>query len=46
VDIVITRNIFYILVDFVIADPIRTNLVQHVSTITMHATTIATQNKA
>jgi hypothetical protein len=44
--IVITRDGFWTLVDVVIVDPICRNLVQHVLTMTLHATTIAIQNKA
>jgi hypothetical protein len=45
-DIVITRNSFQTLVDIIIVNPTCTNLVQHALMMTMHVTTIATQNKA
>ncbi len=46
VDIVITKDGFWTLVDIVIADLTRTNLVQCALTTTTHATTIVPQNKA
>jgi len=45
VDIVITRDIFRILVDVVIVNLTHTNLVQHALT-TTHPTTVIAQNKA
>jgi hypothetical protein len=44
-DIVITRDGFQTLVDIIITDPTRTNLVQCASTTTTHVATIVAQNK-
>ncbi len=46
VDVVITKDNFQTLVDIVIVNQIRTDLVQHASTMIVHAATIAAQNKA
>jgi hypothetical protein len=43
-DIVITKEDFWILAYIVIIDPTCTDLVQHALSTTMHATTIVTQN--
>jgi hypothetical protein len=45
-DIVITKNSFRTLTDVVVVNPTRINLVQHVSTMTMHAVIVTLQNKA
>jgi hypothetical protein len=46
VDIIINRDNFLTLANIVIANPTCTNLMEHVSTTTMHATIIGIQNKA
>jgi hypothetical protein len=45
-DIVIIKDDFHTLANFVIANSIHTNLVQHVSTTTLHATIVAAKDKA
>jgi hypothetical protein len=45
VDIVIIKDDFQTLVDIVVANSTRIDLVQHASTTTMHVATIAIQNK-
>jgi hypothetical protein len=45
-DLVITKDNFQTLMDVVIADLTRTNLMQCVSMTTLHVTTIVTQDKA
>jgi hypothetical protein len=46
VDIVITKDNFQTLVDIVIVNQIRIDLVQRALTMIVHVTTIAAQNKA
>jgi hypothetical protein len=46
VDIVITRNDFWILVDVIITNLILTDLVQHVLIMITHVTIVVAQNKA
>jgi hypothetical protein len=46
VDIVITKGNFQILIDVVITNLIRLDLVQHVFMTTTHATTFVAQDKA
>jgi hypothetical protein len=46
VDIVITKDDFQTLVDIVIVNQIRIDLVQRALTMIVHVTTIAAQNKA
>jgi hypothetical protein len=45
-DIVIIRNSFHTFTNVVIVDLTRINLVQRVSTTTMHATIVVVQDKA
>jgi hypothetical protein len=45
-DIVIIKNDFHTLANVIIVDSTHTNLVQHVSTTTPHASTVAAKGKA